>query len=214
MKPRLFLGALILARIAMAAPVCAPGQVVAGPAPFTTGNSVISGFSCVEGSDTFGNFSVSVLAAPFPVPVWEVSLGPDTSASAMVLGFGFTGLPLGDEFGLSFTIVPGVTSVTLGVGPGVTASEVICSAPMRAGGLCPGVILSQGILGASNGGFASVQVTPSAQDYAFLDVSGGSNVANTYGGAVPEPATAGITGLGLVGLCLVKARRRKEARDE
>jgi hypothetical protein len=187
---------------------CVPGTMIVGPATLTGGAVLSSTFSCTEGPYTFSNFVVTGDTVPTPVTSFSVSTGPSTSASGLVLGFGYTDLDTnGDDFTLTFTITPGVGYAVLSAGPAVSVTELLCSVPTGASGSCSGTVLNSTALASSNGGSSSSVVTLAGTDYVFKDITGGSNVVEDF---APEPVTFSLMGLGLLAIGFAGRKRLRK----
>jgi hypothetical protein len=190
------------------AAACVPGDMIVGPATLTAGAVLTSTFSCTEGAYTFSNFVVTGDTVPDPITNFSVSTGPSTSASALTLGFAYTDLDTnGDDFLLTYEITPGVSYATLSAGPAVSVTELLCSVPTTAGGSCPGTVLNKTVLSAANGGSSASSVTVAGSDYIFKDITGGSNVIQSF---VPEPVTFSLMGLGLLAIGFAGRKRLRK----
>ncbi|HEY6346178.1 MAG TPA: PEP-CTERM sorting domain-containing protein [Bryobacteraceae bacterium] len=185
------------------AAACVPGSLIVGPATLSGGTILTSTFSCTEGAYTFSNFEVLGNTVPTPVPDFSVSTGPSTSASAYLLGLGYTDITgTGADFFLEYTITPGVVSASLSAGPGVFVAELLCGTPTS--GTCSTGILNTTVLATSNGGSVSSNVILAGTDYVFKDIAGGSNVVQDF---VPEPVTFSLMGFGLLALGFAGRKR-------
>jgi hypothetical protein len=202
---------LVFSGFSFATPVCAPTQTIVSGT--FTGGAVLSqsGNFCTEGIYTFSNFTVSVGADPSgPIPNWTLATGPATSSTGLVLDFAYTNLgTTGDDFQLTFDVMPGIGSETLTAGPSVTVTELICSVATGAGGSCPGTVLTQNpSFGASNGGSSFSNVTLAGTDFVFKDIANGSDVSETIN---PEPVTFSLMGLGLFAIWFAGRKRPNKA---
>jgi hypothetical protein len=198
---------LVFSGTAFAA-ACVPGSMIVGPATLSGGAILTSTFSCTEGAYTFSNFEVIGDTVPVPVTNFSVSTGPATNASAYSLGFGYTDLDTnGDDFLLLFTITPGVAAATVSAGPGVSVSEVICMVATTPG-TCPAPASNTlATLVPAEGGSAASSVTLAAEDWVVKDITGGSNVVETF---TPEPVTSALMGLGLIAIGFVGRKRLRK----
>jgi hypothetical protein len=190
------------------AAACVPGDMIVGPATLAGGTVLTSTFSCTEGAYTFSNFVVTGDTVPTPITDFSVSTGPSTSATALILGFGYTDLDSdGDDFTLTFEVTPGVSYATLGAGPAVSVTEDVCSVAQSPAGVCSTGNLNSTTLAASNGSTSSSVVTLAGTDFVFKDISGGSNVEESF---VPEPVTFSLMGLGLLAIGFAGRKRLRK----
>jgi hypothetical protein len=204
---------------------CTPGMIIIGPAPLTTGVTLTqSGTFCTLGSLAVSNFTVYGAAIGAPIGSWTLSTGAATNASSLVFDLAYTNLGASglNTIQLTFNIAPGINSVGLSAGPGVTVTELMCSVPTGAGGSCSGTILTQNSsLSASNGGSSSSTVTAAATDYVFKSISGGSETTQTWTVPPPTPPPPSspappslillVLGLASLGTFLALSRRRVRA---
>jgi hypothetical protein len=188
---------------------CVAGNAVTLAATLMSGTPLPSaGLTCTEGIYTFSNFVVTGDAVPAPVSNFQVVLGPSTNASTLALGFAYTDLDSnGDDFTLTFQISPGVSFATVGAGPVVSVTELLCSVPTTGAGSCPGTRLNTSPLSASNGSTSGSSVTLAATDYVFKDIAGGSNVIESF---TPEPVTFSLMGLGLLAIGFAGRKRMRK----
>jgi hypothetical protein len=180
-----------------------------GPLTLTGMTSVSdTGFSCTEGIYTFSNFQLFGDTVPTTVSNFSLSLGPATNAAAGVLGFGYTDLDTnGDDFLVTFQIMPGVGSIVLNSGA-TSVTETICSVATSPS-TCPGVVLNKSPLSGNNTTMptASSLVTIAGTDFVVDDITGGSNITNNI---VPEPVTFSLMGLGLLAIGLAGRKRLRK----
>jgi hypothetical protein len=116
-----------------------------------------------------GGFQIAVLGDPGgPVPNWTLALGPETGDG--ILDFVFTTLAPRDDFQMDFSASPGVTSLQLGVSPGVRVDETICF-------VLP-TPCAHDVLSASNGQIVSASLADSPGDFVYMGVAGGSGFYN------------------------------------
>lgn len=191
------------------AAACVPGDMIVGPATLSGGTVLSSTFSCTEGAYTFSNFVVTGDTVPVSISNFSVSTGPSTNASALVLGFGYTDLDSnGDDFTLSFQISPGVDFASLGVGPAVSVTENLCSTMQSPAGTCTGTRLNTTVLSAGpTDPVSSSAVTLAGTDFVFKDITGGSNVEESF---TPEPVTFSLMGLGLLAIGFAGRKRLRK----
>jgi hypothetical protein len=188
---------------------CVAGDAVTTAATLMSGVALPSaGLTCTEGIYTFSNFVVTGDTVPTPVTNFSVSLGPSTSASGLILGLAYTDLDTnGDDFTVTYQISPGVNFATVGAGPAVSVTELLCSVPTTGAGSCPGTVLNTSTLGASNGSSSASSVTVAGTDYVFKDIAGGSNVIESF---TPEPVTFSLMGLGLLAIGFAGRKRMRK----
>lgn len=197
---------LLLTSIAAAAPACSTiigtnivsGNIVNGT-PLTQ-----SGDFCQLGPNVFSNFSVTGFGFPSTPTPFFMAVGLNTTSST--LDFAYTNISAypGSDFLLTFQITPGVGSIKLLTGPGVTVTELLCNVATGPGGSCSGTVLNTSVLAATNGGSASSSVIVASKDFVYKDVSGGSGFGQTV---IPEPMTLSLIGVGLISLRLFGRQR-------
>jgi hypothetical protein len=129
----------------------------------------------------------------------------------LVIGFAYTDLDTnGDDFLLTYQITPGVGFATLSVGGSTTVTEILCSTPTTPS-TCTGTKLNQSNLSVNtqtgSTTFASSAVSLAGTDYVLKDITGGSNVVQSF---VPEPVTSSLLGLGLLAIGFAGRKRLRK----
>jgi hypothetical protein len=157
------------------------------------------------GGYTLSNFQADPIAGYNGTGMTPLTITDNVSGG--IVTFGIT-QGANQDVQFMYTIVPGVTTLTLGApsGPG-SVNEGVCGVPMvLPNGSCSSSISTGGT--ASNGALTTFAVASASEDFIFKDVNGVSEFEQIIS-AVPEPMTFSLMGVGLLGLGLFGRRLRK-----
>lgn len=197
------------ASVASAASCAVGDQIFSGVTLTPVPQTVNSAYTCTAGPGgafTFSNFQIISLTNPVPNP-FSMFLSGGTNAATGMLDFGFTVVINPGDFRLVFAVGGKPTQVTLGGAASV--QETFCTVGIGTGGACQGVSL--GSIGISPGGTSTAKIVYPAgyTDGLWInkDISGGSEFFQQFSG-VPEPMTLSLMGFGLLGLGVLRRRKK------
>lgn len=196
--------------VAMASPCTNTLFTTTAATDFTqllVGGSTVNTCALDVGGYTLSNFQADPVAGFNGTSMTPLTITDTVNGGIVTFGISQS---VGQDVQFMYTIIPGVTTLTLGapIGPG-GVNEGVCGVPTSLpNGSCSS---SLGSGTASNGELTTFAVASASEDYIFKDVNGVSEFEQIISNVaeVPEPMTFSLMGVGLLGLGLFGRRLRK-----
>jgi hypothetical protein len=204
-------GFLVLALAALSSGIAlADGICLNVSGTLLLGQSLSGGAAtCSIGSQLFTNFNLYANAG-FPTgPGGAVPFSWSVTVTGQNLIFGTTNMAgTGEDVQITFQTSPGIRQIGLSTGPGESVTEIVCGVAFSLGSeTCTSPLNTTPLTSFNGGPMVSSAVNASTTDFFLKDVSGGSQVTQTF---VPEPVTMSLMGVGLLGLGILGRRKLRK----